>query len=181
MKAYCNILLGTLFLFSSSQCKQKFDLSPTLPPATQSGADTFGCLVNGKVMIPQSYDRSAICFNCLPLLGASYGPNNFSIYADEETDMATYYDLRLQIQNIPVIKGQTILLKSDTVKNGGFAVYSILLGKEYKTTNAATGELYISAKDTVKKIISGTFKFTAVTVTKDTVQVTDGRFDVRYQ
>ena len=49
------ILLSTLL---GASCKKTNTPSPTdqLPPTTQTGANTFGCLVNGKVWIPKGYE-----------------------------------------------------------------------------------------------------------------------------
>ncbi len=54
-------------LLSLSQCK-KNDLTPEeqLPPETQTGANTFGCLVNGQVWQP----------------GGNDGTSNYSVYYD---------------------------------------------------------------------------------------------------
>ena len=54
-----------LTLTQCSQCK-KNDPTPLaqLPPATQTGANTFGCLVNGQVWLPNQ----------------NYGPSNVVLY-----------------------------------------------------------------------------------------------------
>src|SRR5437773_8453594 len=46
---FISLLLCSLFLSNSCR-KQKNE--EQLPPATQTGANTFGCLVDGKVWIP---------------------------------------------------------------------------------------------------------------------------------
>ena len=55
-------------LLGLSQCKKKRDPAPEdqLPPATQTGANTFGCLVNGQPWTPQGYN----------------GMSNYSVYYD---------------------------------------------------------------------------------------------------
>ena len=47
-------------LLGLSQCK-KNDPNPVdqLPPATQTGANTFGCLVNGQPWLPQGYNDTS--------------------------------------------------------------------------------------------------------------------------
>lgn len=56
-------LLLTVSFFASfifAECKKNNNSSQTelekLPPITQTGANTFGCLVNGKAFIPHGYD-----------------------------------------------------------------------------------------------------------------------------
>ena len=57
MKKLLLILLTTFFL---SCCNKDDDNPQTLPPATQTGAGTFACYVNGKPFI----DTSGGYFNC---------------------------------------------------------------------------------------------------------------------
>ena len=57
MKIYPLLLAALLGL---SQCK-KNDINPVdqLPPATQTGANTFGCLVNRQVWLPKGNNGNA--------------------------------------------------------------------------------------------------------------------------
>lgn len=51
----------------------------------------------------------------------------------------------------------------------------------YQTENSIySGILNIKNLDTINQTISGTFWFKAINSVGDTVNVTDGRFDVRY-
>ncbi len=57
-----------LFVILNTQCK-KDDLNAELaklPPITQTGANTFGCLVNGKAYIPSGYDGQFPNFDVVP-------------------------------------------------------------------------------------------------------------------
>jgi len=174
-------------------CKKKYDPDPSLPPATQTGANTFGCLVNGKVLVPQN-DHSVLCDGCQSPLSVSYQPfvsvNNYnqinlSIGASDEPSNGIWRSVYLLVKNTAVTEGKTIILKSDTAAIGASARYTSDISGDYKltgynTTQIVTGELTISKLDQINKFISGTFKFNAVNSNKDTVHVTDGRFDVRY-
>ena len=56
------IIIATFLLLGSSCKKDKLvNEIDKLPPATQTGANTFGCLVNGKAWIAQNKDCSIIC------------------------------------------------------------------------------------------------------------------------
>ncbi|MEO7801559.1 MAG: hypothetical protein ABIR81_06155 [Ginsengibacter sp.] len=66
------VLIFCFFLITAS-CKK--NNTPTdedqLPPATQTGANTFGCLINGKVWLPKGYSNTGtpnpkISFEILP-------------------------------------------------------------------------------------------------------------------
>jgi len=54
-----NILLLTIsFFLLSSSCKKNKPTNPVdqLPPETQTGANTFGCLINGEVFKPGGHN-----------------------------------------------------------------------------------------------------------------------------
>ena len=50
------VIIATLMLLCAAGCKKDKASEDQLPPATQTGANTFGCLVNGKVFVPKGYD-----------------------------------------------------------------------------------------------------------------------------
>jgi hypothetical protein len=188
------LLLLVILFFTLTGCKKKYQSNPSLPPATQTGADTFGCLIDGKVLIPQD-DHSAFCFTCSSPLYVFYSPymnnsaynqENLTIGASDENPDGPWRSVYLRVKNTAFIESQTIALKADTVKKGGSASYnSDILGNyslvDYKTTQIISGELTITKIDLINKFISGTFKFDAINSNKDIVHVTDGRFDAHYQ
>ncbi len=45
--------IAVISLFTFSQCKKNKNEEPQLPPETTTGANTFGCKVNGKVFVPK--------------------------------------------------------------------------------------------------------------------------------
>ena len=67
-------------LLGLSQCQKK-DAGPAkpedqLPPATQTGAGTFGCLLNGQPWTPQGYDGKP---NFITTYDAGYAGGNLAI------------------------------------------------------------------------------------------------------
>jgi hypothetical protein len=50
-----SMIILLFFLFAAGSC-EKEDEAPQLPPVTQTGEDTFGCLVNGEAWLPEDYD-----------------------------------------------------------------------------------------------------------------------------
>lgn len=49
------LIVFTFLLLIASSCKKDAN-KDKLPPATQTGENTFGCLINGEVYIPKGYD-----------------------------------------------------------------------------------------------------------------------------
>ncbi len=148
-------------LFTNMKCK-KYSPDPgpeTLPAETQTGARTFGCLVDGKVWLPISkfpYSSlsTTIQYNILNL--SSTRRNEFiSIAVRNMTDVGNY-DLKL---------------------NNSHASYTI----EDTFYECRQGLLIITKYDKTNKILSGRFSFIGQdSISKKTVSVTDGRFDVTF-
>ena len=180
-----NILLLLALSVLALQCKEdepevvnQLDL---LPPATQTGEYTFGCLVNGQAWVPENsyYIVAMYQFNLLQL-GAEVENRNtdqgLGIYIRPEEPGAIEertYDL------IPEpIRGATFTdsfnTKTGSVEgdDGGICWY------EYE--DLLDGTLTITHFDTENFVISGTFEFTTVHEGCDTIRVTDGRFDTHY-
>ena len=68
MKMFTHLLLSFLLitLFTFSNCKKNKPTNPVdeLPPETQTGANTFGCLVNGQVFKPGGAQLSGGSLQC---------------------------------------------------------------------------------------------------------------------
>ena len=56
--------------------------------------------------------------------------------------------------------------------------YNISGDENYMTTTTYTGSVEVTRADSVNRIVSGRFSFTAVSSTGKTIKVTDGRFDL---
>jgi hypothetical protein len=180
-------LLSLLFLSAviclSPSCKKHDDnIDPLsqLPPATQTGANTSGCLVNG-----QAYLTSGSTFGG-PIKQCNYiylnGGYNFFVegYAKESSKSTGLY---IRTDSLAISEGQTFVFKTWThgYASAGYDVaYSPSGYDSYTTNNSVSGQLHITKFDQTKQIISGTFFFNAVNSKGDTVHVTDGRFDMKY-
>ena len=165
-------------LLGLSQCK-KNEQAPAdqLPPATQTGANTLGCLVNGQPWTPQGYD----------------GSSNYSVSYDPSYRLGTLNIAAYRYANSQA-KRQTIGIFSDSLLPGpgryklrqlghhGAALDDFQGNCIYDRTSAGAycrGELIITRLDRAAGIISGTFSFTLAKLGCDTVRVTQGRFDKR--
>jgi len=181
MKIYPLLLVALLGL---SQCKKKSDPAPVdqLPPATQTGANTFGCLLNSQAWTPSGND----------------GTENYRVTYDP-----TYHGGNLSIRVYRYIgdtgKFQSFLIGGDQINQTGS--YSFITSSTFPTpgprniyffdgtqsrpcndygTNPGTttkGQLVVTRLDLTAGIISGTFAFTLYQPGCDSVRVTQGRFD----
>ena len=79
------LLLYILVLTSCSndETTNQIDL---LPPATQTGANTFGCLIDGKVLLPRSGNNSLV----FPLSGVNLFGGHPNVYDYFELEVIDY-------------------------------------------------------------------------------------------
>ena len=160
-------LVTILIIFSLIACKKD-----KLPKATQEGANTFGCRIDGVVFKP--FYRGGL-FNDVKVLtaGNSQNLNIFGISArNQETDQSVYIEFTYitgpgtyQLRQYPY-RG----IYNAGVRNPNPGGYS--------TDSVNTGELVITRCDNINKIYSGTFSFTCKGNAGKIVRITDGRFDV---
>ena len=149
---------------------------PTLPPATQSGKGTFGCKVNGEVWVPEAPPN-------INELHADYYKGEFFVSANREiNDENTDQGMAIRIDT--GWKGEGIYKLSSKFWTNKYAIFiNSKNGCEYTTDTFNTGKLKITHFDSSKRIVSGRFHFTAIlkqgNCEKDTIQVTDGRFDIK--
>ncbi|WP_151089369.1 DUF6252 family protein [Hymenobacter baengnokdamensis] len=163
-------------LLGLSQCKKSSpDPEDQLPPATQTGANTFGCLVNGQPWTPQGYN----------------GTSNYSVVYDSGVqngllDIQSYcYPTGInKPQSIAVISGHitkigTYSLSSPQIATANYTDYnsSCYWSSRDSATTYRRGTLTITRLDLQAGIIAGTFAFTLYKPGCDSVRVTQGRFD----
>jgi len=172
-----------ILLLSFFSCK-KSTPSVTLPPITETGANTFGCNVNGQVWVP--YFRcfnggNELIYNIQPIYNTSTLPIFISINAGNYANGETFFIFQQNSSYSDHIYGTGNIVDS-------LLIHFIASGTEYTNYQINPGQnspryLQISKLDTVNKILSGTFAFTLYGViginTLDSVVVTEGRFDLQ--
>ncbi len=162
-------------------CKKTKTIEPEdqLPPATQTGANTFGCLINGKVYVPKGYTGTGtpnpqvqydINLNGRPYLG---------IIARKIENSTNKGEVLVSYRNLDHLGNYTMPNEFD------FSVgWSEVLGNcttiAFDTTTRQYGGGVITRLDIPNHIISGTFSCKFKTITCDTVYITDGRFDIKF-
>lgn len=160
--------------------KQPVDQLSLLPAATQTGANTFGCLVNGKAFLPKK------SFSVIARTDLSCFYSNtengyvFNIGASRDLGSGSSDVVGIATDSLKISEGETINLTKAFTPTLAFGDYAINVSS-YTTNASATGELTITHLDMIKQIVSGTFQFNAVSKSGDTVKITNGRFDVHYK
>jgi hypothetical protein len=175
---YILIVIGYLLLTGLSCKKSSNQQEDELPPITQTGAKTFGCLVNGKVFIPKGSDGS--------------GRSNFkAIYEYFNGRPYLLVDARQFINGFP---NGTIILSVDSafttgiypivtskrMVNFGWDTYSHTCGVSITdSTTFKTGTINLTKVDVANGIFSGTFNCKIKPANCDTINITEGRFDYK--
>ncbi len=154
----CFALLALSFLLTTGmQCKKSSQTikEDVLPAETQTGKQTFGCLVNGVVWLPKtSYVSSPLTASI------QFDILSISVRRDNE-------NMGFSIRNF-TDKGIFPLVNNDNyaVSGNAFITYD--------------GEINITKYDKQLNIISGTFNFNAKDKAGNIINVKDGRFDLNY-
>ncbi|MCE7863167.1 MAG: hypothetical protein DYG99_06465 [Bacteroidetes bacterium CHB5] len=171
MKTLINLLL-LVFIGGFSSCELLSNNDPKtelekLPPITQEGKNTFGCLVNGKAFVVGNASLLTAIFQQGQLqFGATLNEGNreesLSISLVDPLTVSEIYNF----DGAPYYSGYTLKKES-----------SICI---YRFVDTVEGFVVFSNIDRVNFIISGAFEFSTVTGECDTVKITDGRFDMRY-
>ena len=182
MKTYLLILLSVLFLSCNNDDDSPANPVDELPPATKTGENTFGCLINGRPFTPRGVPFGA------PSKGATYqyvyNPQNdtghygFQVFGNNfETDVGVA--LNLVFQNYEDLEEDTYMLSvSDSEQIGNMGAYIDTVGAFY-TSESNIGYIYITKTDFENRIVSGTFEFD-VDVNGEIYSITDGRFDFNF-
>jgi Family of unknown function (DUF6252) len=180
------ILLGlcAIGLLSCYREKEKA-VTNVLPPATQTGANTAGCLIDGKVWVASTLAST-------------------STYVYYTKWSNTFREYKLQLILPDVITGTWMNLSISNPLSGAIDTSSIQLNKPYvpgtekeisfnadynlfntyKMTYGpisrsviGNGKIIITKLDLTNKIVSGTFEFEAYNLEGQKIKVTEGRFD----
>jgi hypothetical protein len=169
-KKWILILFTAYTVCMSLSCKKD-----KLTKETQTGANTFSCKIDGVVFKPS---ESAGLFGSPPITVYNLPNNGFTLlgkyYGDRSDPTSKYISLNLEYLK------STGIYNLNFYPNQGLYVISYSGGPAYQTDGTHTGTVTITRCDTVNKIYSGTFSFTAIDKnTGNVVKVTDGRFDVK--
>jgi hypothetical protein len=175
-------VIVVLFLVSFFSCKKNVD---ELPPATQNGANTFGCLVDGKIWVPQ---KNAI-FPGADILEARQLPNN-DLYINARNFASSPNETEFEIFIKDMVGLGTYTFNTTMTGPSTAASYIYYVKRninpqnEWMTSAAYTGIVTITAYSTTSpRFVSGTFQLQALNLynAPQPITVTEGRFDVQIQ
>lgn len=172
-----NILL--LFLagcFTMGACKKTGNgtSGDTLPPITQTGANTFGCLINGKVYVPKGFDQNHPNFDMIVDPGNN---NNLDIRTFSKNNgiesHLNFASFNINSSGIYII-GSTPIYPTYMYDINSNVCYFVSSNNNFKS-----GYLKINTYNLTNQIISGEFEFKLYdpTISCDTIRITQGRFD----
>jgi hypothetical protein len=181
MKLLQTIAIAFL-LITGLQCKKNSNGTdvPGLPPATQTGANTFGFLLNGVPWTPAGNNGSG---------------NNLSIDYDQGINNGIFsvwaYNTRLysntQYIGIGIADSVNFIIAPKRIELHNNSIFrSNILRRDYcwfieswNLNTKCTGFLNIKKYDKLNRIISGDFEYTLST-NCDTLKITKGRFDFKF-
>ena len=177
MKRQSFLLFACLFslLLSASRCKKdRFEL----PPETTTGANTFGCKVNGKVFVPRSGNGRPGLFCQYVYLGEGEGGGWFLGIPATDWKSEGNESVRIYTDSLFLEEGFSYSLGTGKGKaNGNYDN----LPKMYAISGSDSGQLTITKHDPSQRILSGRFWFDATyKETGEKVEIREGRFDVIY-
>ena len=163
------IALLAIVLLSAAQCEKEKDLN-TLPPETQEGKNTFGCLIDGELYVkgdaPWMHAQ----------ISAGYSKSRKSLNVSVYLHPNGYIYMDSFVQNI---NEQTpIALCYYSPHNGDYTCFCFG-GRDI-------GNITITKLDVENKIISGRFNFDGLCsdiyfnpIGDSTIMITEGRFDIK--
>jgi hypothetical protein len=184
------LALVVQFLASCSNDEKGSSCQDSLPAITTTGANTFGCCINGNLLIPRDgtgtfggSDRGFIAW-ADPTGNNQYGEIDIKDYKSDRTA-----SLLLHIQNISQIEGiESVINESNGSSNiDGFFHNYIHCRVFNETTNSYqyyrsfenSGSLTITKYDFNNRIISCTFNCLVKNSadSTDIIEIKNGRFD----
>ena len=195
-----NLILTAVFLcFLNSCTKDSANVTPadTLPPITTIGANTAGCIINGKIIIPKNGQNptSGQIVNGLDVHrgvnfdNSPFGNDHFAIDFANLQDKGQSYWIYVHLNSVVNGVGNYTVGQSNAEfwsfasNNPQILVRETLNGVSGKTflSRPNSGTIVITRFDYQNKVISGTFSATLFNQinTTESIQVKDGRFDLR--
>jgi hypothetical protein len=164
MKNLLLLLITTLTLGSCDKDDNK-PQNPIsqLPPETQTGANTFGCLINGEPFVVSNTSQQTAIYQGGFL---QFGAKGIYMIVLNPIEIGANY--------------QFMDLGLGQASAKYFIDPNPQLGCHYDYNNTYQGNVKFTKIDTINYLISGTFEFSTVTDNCENINITNGRFDLQY-
>ena len=180
-------LCVTLLAFASCKsCKKDVDPTSQLPAATQTGANTFGCVINGNAWVPNGVSTIPVT---RPIYGGYWGESigrpKYTVYLETYGGNST---LKLYVKSVTapgryLLAFDTGIFGTSSPKNYGlYSTNGATIDDpdyNYITTSQVTGYVDFVVADTASKKLAGTFEFEGIDFPSGKkMKITGGRFDI---
>lgn len=180
-----------LIAFFLIRCRDSSDDATTkLPPETQTGANTFGCLVNGRLFFPRDGTFDIVGTN----KALSWWASSSSSYDYREMKVANFQDgkplnyMFFHLHDLPTKGVGEYVWKESNFNNdidGLMQNYLYVRAFDYNTNTWKWYTSYENSGKTIitkyggQPIVSGTFSGKLRTADgKEEIEITNGRFDI---
>jgi hypothetical protein len=177
-----NLFIALIALVTFASCSKKVS---DLPAPSDTGSNTFGAKVDGKLWVPQKFG----IVPSAPILEANFaGGQSYHINARNFASSPTETEFEIYLKDIP--GPGTYPLNQSTAsypnQSASYATYTLRKFQpvsEWITSDVNTGSVTITRLDIENKIIAGTFQFRGGDYigTANPINVTEGRFDLKIQ
>ncbi|MDO6743113.1 hypothetical protein Q4553_00860 [Tenacibaculum soleae] len=180
-----NILKTVLLFitFTFINCSNNEDPQDQLPPITQTGANTFGCLVNGRVFVPKDAGPSTTPGGGRPRgleISSGDGLQSFNYYA---INARNYIDTDIYIEDRPQQKKYTFKDSpgvSSSIQSPSYPhMFCVVNGVKYLSYENS-GYINFTIVDFAQEVCAGIFtvKLKNENNENDIIEITEGRFDL---
>jgi Family of unknown function (DUF6252) len=171
--------IAVITLFTFSRCKKDKTEEAQLPPETTTGAMTFGCKVNGKVFVPKDGNgRPGLFVQYVNLGNVPNGGWHLNIPA---YNYSTNKGVSIETDSLLLVEGMTYQFKTTVGTANAFYRENVSNGVNvYSKLDNEMGSLTIKKHDLTQRILSGVFSFVGTDGNNVKINITEGRFDIRY-
>ena len=188
------LLLITFSLFGLVGCTSNAtqnDPVLQLPPETQTGANTFGCYINGKLLVPRSgIGTVGGSDTALSVWGDVTGNQQYSEIDARDYKSNRTAQILIHIQNLHQIGIGIYIIDISNGMRGIDGLNNSYIhcrvfnestnSHQYYRSFNSSGSILITKYDFANEIISGTFtcRLRNSINQSDEIQITQGRFDI---
>lgn len=183
-------IISSIALFFMIACDKNEDEQQSLPPITQEGANTFGVIVDGRVLAPRNGTGTfnLADYGMILIEGPeSYNFNEIDVhdFASERTASINIHILNLR--NIGEYRVDESNCEDGIDSPETTNIYCRIYDYEEKIYKQYcsfenSGTIIITRYDSANQIVSGTFSGKARNIndSTDEIEITEGRFDIKW-